>query len=180
MSSLVLALIVTLVRMLALVSGLAGALWWRLRSMPPGNPASLADELAGLVHRLEGMLERLEPEAPGRPRHAAAPKLAARAQRVVFSLAKAQPSTASDEAPAAPTLITVPGLADAPHTASTDPASSDLGQRFAAVWELADAGASPEAIARRTGHPIGQVELILGLRRQLETAAAAATGGRRP
>jgi hypothetical protein len=48
-----------------------------------------------------------------------------------------------------------------------------LGRRFAAVWEMADSGATPEAIARETGHPIGQVELILGLRRRIP-----AEGGR--
>ena len=40
----------------------------------------------------------------------------------------------------------------------------------AAIWALADAGAPAEAIARETGQPIGQVELILGLRRQLGRA----------
>ena len=42
---------------------------------------------------------------------------------------------------------------------------SGLQQRYAAIWDLADSGASPDVIARATGLPIGQIELILGLRR---------------
>ena len=64
-------------------------------------------------------------------------------------------------------LISVPNLA-----ISSDaqlPPESDLNRRFASVWDLAEAGASSEAIARKTGHPVGQVELILGLKRQSET-----------
>ena len=44
-------------------------------------------------------------------------------------------------------------------------ANSALARRFGPIWELADKGRSPGAIARETGQPIGQVELILGLRR---------------
>ncbi|GJQ28228.1 MAG: hypothetical protein HBSAPP03_01120 [Phycisphaerae bacterium] len=36
---------------------------------------------------------------------------------------------------------------------------------FAEVYDLADAGVGPIEIARRTGRPTGQVELILNLRR---------------
>ncbi len=64
-------------------------------------------------------------------------------------------------------LISVPNLA-----VSSDaqlPPESDLNRRFASVWDLAEAGASSETIARATGHPVGQVELILGLKRQSET-----------
>ena len=43
-----------------------------------------------------------------------------------------------------------------------------LSQRYAAIWDLADTGASPDVIARATGQPIGQIELILGLRRQID------------
>src|SRR5262249_50700087 len=67
-----------------------------------------------------------------------------------------------------PTLITVPNLAPI-RTEGPSPNSSELSERFADVWELADTGAPPESIARETGHPIGQVELILALRRQLAT-----------
>lgn len=37
--------------------------------------------------------------------------------------------------------------------------------RFAAIYSLADAGATPPAVAEKTGLPLGEVETILGLRR---------------
>jgi hypothetical protein len=65
-----------------------------------------------------------------------------------------------------PTLIAVPSLAAAGMEDLSE-ATNALERRFAAVWELADGGASPEAIAGATHYPVGQVELILGLRRRL-------------
>jgi hypothetical protein len=63
-------------------------------------------------------------------------------------------------------LIAVPSL---------EPAHSDRGvtmnglkERYAAIWALADKGATLEQMARATGQPIGQIELILGLRRQID------------
>jgi hypothetical protein len=66
-----------------------------------------------------------------------------------------------------PTLIAIPDLAALPKDPARQ-AESELGQRHAEVWALADSGSSPEEIARHTGQPIGQVELILGLYRQLQ------------
>ena len=64
-----------------------------------------------------------------------------------------------------PRLIAVPKLS----AALDRPAmQGGLSQRYGAIWELADSGASPDAIARATGQPIGQIELILGLRRQMD------------
>ena len=63
------------------------------------------------------------------------------------------------------TLITVPKLAAAQDRQA---AQDGLSQRYAAIWDLARKGASPDVIARATGQPIGQIELILGLRRQLD------------
>ncbi len=62
-----------------------------------------------------------------------------------------------------PRLIAVPDLSAPVPEAHEMPA--DLSRRFGAIWAMSDAGTSPEAIARQTGQPIGQVELILGLRR---------------
>ena len=70
-----------------------------------------------------------------------------------------------------PTLIVVPSLAAAAEDASGT-AAGELGQRFGAIWALADSGQAPEDIARTTGQPVGQVELILGLRRQLTSQPA--------
>jgi hypothetical protein len=65
-----------------------------------------------------------------------------------------------------PALIAIPNLEDAPH--DRDVTVSGLRERYAAIWALADTGASRDVIARATGQPIGQIELILGLRRQID------------
>ena len=62
-------------------------------------------------------------------------------------------------------LITVPKLSTVPDRQSMH---NGLSQRYAAIWELAESGSTPDAIARATGQPIGQIELILGLRRQMD------------
>jgi hypothetical protein len=62
-------------------------------------------------------------------------------------------------------LITVPSLATNGSTTAATEAAAELGRRFGPIWDLADSGHAPSEIARRTGQPIGQVELILGLRR---------------
>lgn len=78
-----------------------------------------------------------------------------------------QPRAFAGEATPPANLISVPNLAVS-GVAHVSP-ESDLNQRCASVWDLAEAGASAEAIARTTGHPIGEIELILGLKRQSET-----------
>jgi hypothetical protein len=70
----------------------------------------------------------------------------------------------------APTLIAVPDLAaivaaDEAQLAEQARTADDLDQRHGALWTLSDSGYSADAIARQTGLPIGQVELILALRR---------------
>jgi len=74
-----------------------------------------------------------------------------------------------DETP--PTLISVPCLEsrsveDAAH------AGDELGRRHAAIWQMADSGRSAEEISTTTGQPIGEIELILGLRRQIQSVSA--------
>jgi hypothetical protein len=68
-----------------------------------------------------------------------------------------------------PTLIAVPDLA-APEDGREHQAENELGRRHGEVWALAASGASPEEIARQTRQPIGQVELILGLYRQVHSS----------
>ena len=63
-------------------------------------------------------------------------------------------------------MISVPDLAAGPE--DREPSSNSLSQRYAAIWTLADQGATPEVIAKATGQPIGQIELILGLRRHID------------
>ena len=65
-----------------------------------------------------------------------------------------------------PALIAIPNLEGAPHDRGVT--VGGLRERYAAIWALADTGGTPEVIARATGQPIGQIELILGLRRQID------------
>ena len=73
---------------------------------------------------------------------------------------RAEPSPRRD----GPTLIAVPDM-----TSKARPAPGSL-QPYADIWALADGGLSPAAIASRTGTPVGQVELILGLRQRATEA----------
>ena len=65
-----------------------------------------------------------------------------------------------------PPLIAVPNL-EGVHS-DRDVKVTGLKERYAAIWALADTGTAPEVIARATGQPVGQIELILGLRRQID------------
>jgi hypothetical protein len=127
---------------------------------------SLADsqrQVEGLAERLrevEGVVARLELRAPERTTALAVE------HRGVAKGATAKRSRVDPAAPpmSGPTLIAIPNL---PPPASGGTAAVELGRRFGAIWDLADSGASIDAIAKRSGQPIGQVELILALRRQL-------------
>jgi hypothetical protein len=167
-----LALIVTLAALLSIVSALAGALWWRQRSLPLVRAAHLARDLAERQRVLEELVERLERMGKrGRDAASVSPALPGGplGRAPTLRVDPAQPSAITG-----PTLIAVPDLAAPVPPSPPAEAGAELASRFGAIWELADRGASAEAIARSTGHPIGQVELILGLRRQL----AASTEGR--
>jgi hypothetical protein len=76
------------------------------------------------------------------------------------------PETRTEPDEADTSLISVPNLAAGPE--DREPSSNSLSQRYAAIWTLADQGATPDAIAKATGQPIGQIELILGLRRHID------------
>ncbi len=75
---------------------------------------------------------------------------------------------ARGESMPAPTLIAVPSLAAPP--SEREASINGISQRYAAIWSLADSGASTDVIARATGQPRGQIELILGLRRQIDAS----------
>ncbi len=98
--------------------------------------------------------EKLEPRRIRRdPAERAAAAVAAGGQRTVAERV---------------TLITVPDMGtdlEPPGEA----AESALGERHGLAWTLAAAGAPPEEIANRTGQPIGQAELIVGLYRRLHS-----------
>jgi hypothetical protein len=77
-----------------------------------------------------------------------------------------QPPRSAPEAAFEPPLIAVPSLAEAPN--EREALVSVLTERFAAIWNLADHGGSVESIARATGQPVGQIDLIISLRRQID------------
>lgn len=155
------ALIVTLAAMLAVVSAIAGALWWRVRSMPTIHAARLAKTLAERQEVLETLIARLE--AAEKPK--LKPPVVRRFPDPSTLTTTHRADIAEPRTPPGPTLIAVPNIASLSELPATPPRGAT--NRFSPVWELADKGATAEAIARVTGQPVGQVELILGLRRQL-------------
>jgi hypothetical protein len=155
-------LILILAGLVGVVSAAAGALWWRARAVPLVRAVRLAHELAERQRVLEDLILRLD---------AALKRVRQGPRSAVLSgpLGVHRIDPAQTSAVAGPTLIAVPDLA-APAGEAPSAAAAELAGRFGAIWELADAGSPADAIARSTGHPIGQVELILGLRRQLAAA----------
>lgn len=159
--------IVVLSALLAIVSALAGMLWWRLRTLRAYQSIeALVQELAKRLQEVETILERLEsieekgfsavrkPDSP--------PLLFPKGPPPDWRV----DPPASGSSATGPTLIAVPNLAG-PLTEILESTAEELTERYRPIWEQADSGESPEAIARSSGLPIGQVELILGLRRQL-------------
>lgn len=117
---------------------------------------------AEATRRLDALAERVAAlEARDAPVAAPAPDRG-RATAPTLRVDRVTPPPA-----ASPTLIAVPDLSAHPAGPSGpgQAAATELGRRYAAIWEMADAGDRPEAIARATGQPVGQVELILGLKR---------------
>lgn len=137
--------------MLVLAAGLGVALWVCRR---------LRNTLESVEGRLDVLSERLRPlgsshvDADAGPVGPPSPRAARRVDR------------GAPEPSAGPTLIAVPNLAVTVGPAASPDVSAELGRRFATVWDRAGQGVDAKAIARETGQPVGQVELILGLRRQ--------------
>ncbi len=88
-----------------------------------------------------------------------------RQQRGKFERSRGRESLRAD-APSEARLIAVPSLDASP--GDRELTVSALKERHAAIWALADNGAAADVIARATGQPIGQIELILGLRRSID------------
>ena len=136
------ALILSLAGLLAAASAIAGALWCRVRW-------------------LEGVIA-----TPSPPPKGSEPSREVESQRPRPTKAKAAPDLRPDPPRSTvrgPSLIAVPDLSVQPTPPVEIPA--ELARRFGAIWDLSDKGATPEAIARETEQPIGQIELILGLRK---------------
>jgi|GEM_PF-2983663 len=145
-------------------------IWVRLRALPLATLDRRIDELADRQRMIEDKLSKLlevsvlESESEGPSRRKREPGERLRGSKTSVRIDRAQPAGAV----AGPTLIAIPNLS-APDTPSSDEAAVELADRFGGIWALADSGHTPEAVARTTGLPIGQVELILALRRQLAT-----------
>jgi hypothetical protein len=137
-------------------------------------------ELTGQLRALHDRLERCESSFQalrGRdadPERVAVPRLRPmRGTATVGRLGADRVESASGVGPDEPRLIAIPNLASTAN--DRESTVSSLNQRYAAIWSLADTGASPDVIARATGQPIGQIELILGLRRQIDGGRPNAT-----
>jgi hypothetical protein len=161
------ALVVIISMVLCVVVMSFGAVWARLRKIarPLADTARLVDDLAQRQRTMESLLERLDATNPRAAVLAGSSK--PRAARAVRRGDQAETSAVSG-----PTLIAVPNLAATPpEVTAAASAAAELARRFGAIWAMSEMGASAEAIARETGQPVGQIELILGLRRQLANGA---------
>jgi hypothetical protein len=173
-------------------SALAAALGIAALAMAAASIA-LARRAGGLARRVDDLSSRLEAlevagsaSLGGRGRAGGEPPAQGRSgPALAGGSLRSTPATPSGlEArkarradPAAP-LIAVPSLATAGSEAAAIEAGAELGRRFGAIWEMADLGEPAASIARATGHPIGQVELILGLRRPSVLAPGPREAGR--
>ena len=142
-------------------------LWHRVRrlgsrsaSADLGPNAGPASSTAAILRTLEARLARLEADAQG---GGGGPATEARRQR--------RHDRRQVAAADGPVLIAVPNLASPRNTTTAD-AVAEFHRRFEPIWTLADAGATLDEVARQSGYPAGQVELILGLRGPRPTAAA--------
>ncbi len=127
---------------------------------------------ADRIRLLEGRMEQIETTAtvkPPREKHAGDSVVpqGPHWSRTLDVRPKRALATHADSV-SAPTLISVPSLATPP--SERDASVDGISHRYAAIWNLADSGASADVIARATGHPIGQIELIMGLRRQIDAS----------
>jgi hypothetical protein len=130
-------------------------------------------ELAVRLRLVESRLERLATQAEAH--HPEARPATARNESNSPSQVPDRPAVPPEhprEEP--PTLISVPDL-----SLESGPCDSEareaLALRHAEVWRLADTGLAADEISRRTGQPMGEVEVVLGLYRQLHSAQGAVT-----
>ena len=135
-----------------LAQAVACALLWRRVRALSHQIASWRAEPTDQIRALEARLARVEVGMTATPREPSPdPKRLHRLDRRQVALADG------------PVLIAVPSLASAPSATATA-AAAEFDRRFGPIWTLADSGLPLDEIARQTGYPVGQVELILGLR----------------
>ncbi len=126
----------------------------------------LEQRCRSMADRLRAIEERLAPAPPDGAHPNRVPRPASTRGTSVRVHRSSPPGPGGTRPSGETTLITVPELASVPRDA--EGSFNDLKDRHAMIWELAEKGTAPEVIARATGQPIGQVELILGLRRRID------------
>ncbi len=169
----------SLMPLFTVVAGLAclvvAATWWMLatrqlkttRSETDGRLNLFTERLLVIesrLHELENHGRQDHDKHQDPPAHAP-PGESKHGRRTQSFLAVREDRNARAE----PTLIAIPDLG-AGEAGSAGIAGSEFGERHGAAWTLAAAGVPPEDIARQTGQPIGQIELIVGLYRRLHTS----------
>lgn len=128
----------------------------------------LARDLSGQLDSKISVLQHLLAQAESQS--ARLESLLARAQRLAQMAAAEPPSTSASSSSARRSASQAAGLGGAANvridaSSRAEPAST-VARRNEQIYRLADAGHSSGAIAAQIGAPIGEVELILGLRRQ--------------
>lgn len=83
-------------------------------------------------------------------------------QRVREMKGQQREASAAARSESPPSLISIPDMTTRPPDESDD--AANLAQKHAEVWAMAERGLAAAEIARSTRRPIGEVELILGLR----------------
>jgi len=127
--------------------------------------------LAQRLLRIESRIDELEthdrrtPDHHKNPPRRSAPGESREDRRTQSILEVREDKNARSE----PTLIAIPDLG-AVAEPSEERADIGLSERHGEAWTLAAAGVPPEEIARQTGQPIGQIELIVGLYRRLHSS----------
>jgi hypothetical protein len=130
------------------------------------------NELTAELRRLEGRLALAEQAShSAKGKHELTPAEngsngRTRPNRPFLSSLRRMPEARIESQDGDTSLISVPNLAAGPE--DREALSNSLSLRYSAIWTLADQGATPEVIAKATGQPIGQIELILGLRRHID------------
>ena len=124
--------------------------------------------LGELVRKMEIRLTELESTGVGetRPRGRLKKSGLVAARGSFRPLSSPSSIRSTGDSSTEPRLIAVPSLE--PSQNDRDVSVNGLKERHAAIWALADSGAAPEVIARATAQPIGQIEVILGLRRHID------------
>jgi hypothetical protein len=160
----------------ALAILLLSVAWLMMTRRQARSEQSVERRFADLTHQLRALEARLErffeefgktPAREGELVHSqtSRPRWSGPLWPITRAQPRRNPATTRVDG-AEPPLIVVPNLAAAAN--DREVVVNGMTQRYAAIWSLAASGSSAEVIARATGQPIGQIELILGLRRQID------------